>query len=247
MMKDGNILRLKFGIEFCINIMSTYFLIYSGILSGMIASQSVTLKFIENPSSENKNLLISILLTMGFYSTIGILICVLIGFFLSYNFERVGLIFLLSALTYYILGKQIIKLKLPTFIEILLYGWSFLFYCVLVTSIINSLGIFEKNHELYSFFISIGILIGLMISPFNFEQYYLFQKSNNSNSNVNLMERVNEELDKKGYKNKDEREAALNLGLLRLKKKMEKFKKMDSKDVRKEVLDEIEEYKKKNK
>ena len=79
MMKDGNILRLKFGIEFCINIMSTYFLIYSGILSGMIASQSVTLKFIENPSSENKNLLISILLTMGFYSTIGILICVLIG------------------------------------------------------------------------------------------------------------------------------------------------------------------------
>ena len=109
--------------------MSTYFLIYSGILSGMIASQSVTLKFIENPSSENKNLLISILLTMGFYSTIGILICVLIGFFLSYNFERVGLIFLLSALTYYILGKQIIKLKLPTFIEILLYGWSFFNHC----------------------------------------------------------------------------------------------------------------------
>ena len=227
--------------------MSSYFLIYSGILSGMIASQSVTLKFIENPSSENKNFLISILLTMGFYSTIGILICLFIGFFLNYNFERVGLIFLLSALTYYILGKQIIKLKLPTFIEILLYGWSFLFYYASVTGILSRLGIFEKDLELYSFFISIGTLIGLMITPFNFEKNYFFQKSNNSNSNVNLMKKVNEELDKKGYKNKDEREAALNLGLLSLKKKMEKFKKMDPKDVRKQVLDEIEEYKKKNK
>ena len=227
--------------------MSINFLIYSGILSGMIASQSVTLKFIENPSSENKNFLISILLTMGFYSTIGILICLFIGFFLNYNFERVGLIFLLSALTYYILGKQIIKLKLPTFIEILLYGWSFLFYYASVTGIISRLGIFEKDLELYSFFISIGTLIGLTITPFNFEKNYFFQKSNNSNSNANLMEKVNEELDKKGYKNKDEREAALNLGLLSLKKKMEKFKKMDPKDVRKQVLDEIEEYKKKNK
>jgi hypothetical protein len=227
--------------------MSSYFLIYSGILSGMIASQSVTLKFIENPSSENKNFLISILLTMGFYSTIGILICLFIGFFLNYNFERVGLIFLLSALTYYILGKQIIKLKLPTFIEILLYGWSFLLYYASVTGILSRLGIFEKDLELYSFFISIGTLIGLMITPFNFEKNYFFQKSNNSNSNVNLMKKVNEELDKKGYKNKDEREAALNLGLLSLKKKMEKFKKMDPKDVRKQVLDEIEEYKKKNK
>ena len=227
--------------------MSINFLIYSGILSGMIASQSVTLKFIENPSSENKNFLISILLTMGFYSTIGILICLFIGFFLNYNFERVGLIFLLSALTYYILGKQIIKLKLPTFIEIVLYGWSFLFYYVEVTAIIDALGIFEKDLELYSFFISIGILISLMMMPFNFEKNYFFQKSNNLNSNINLMKKVNEELDKKGYKNKDEREAALNLGLLSLKKKMEKFKKMDPKDVRKQVLDEIEEYKKKNK
>ena len=227
--------------------MSSYFLIYSGILSGMIASQSVTLKFIENPSSENKNFLISILITMGFYSTIGILICLFIGFFLNYNFERVGLIFLLSALTYYILGKQIIKLKLPTFIEILLYGWSFLLYYASVTGILSRLGIFEKDLELYSFFISIGTLIGLMIMPFNFEKNYFFQKSNNSNSNVNLMKKVNEELDKKGYKNKDEREAALNLGLSSLKKKMEKFKKMDPKDVRKQVLDEIEEYKKKNK
>ena len=226
--------------------MSINFLIYSGILSGMIASQSVTLKFIENPSSENKNFLISILITMGFYSTIGILICLFIGFFLNYNFERVGLIFLLSALTYYILGKQIIKLKLPTFIEILLYGWSFLFYYDSVATIISTLGIFEKDIELYSFFISIGTLIGLTITPFNFEKNYFFQKSNNSNSNANLMEKVNEELDKKGYKNKDEREAALNLGLLSLKKKMEKFKKMDPKDVRKQVLDEIEEYKKKN-
>ena len=227
--------------------MSSYFLIYSGILSGMIASQSVTLKFIENPSSENKNFLISILLTMGFYSTIGILICLFIGFFLNYNFERVGLIFLLSALTYYILGKQIIKLKLPTFIEIVLYGWSFLFYYVEVTAIIDALGIFEKDLELYSFFISIGILISLMMMPFNFEKNYFFQKTNNLNSNINLMKKVNEELDKKGYKNKDEREAALNLGLSSLKKKMEKFKKMDPKDVRKQVLDEIEEYKKKNK
>ena len=86
-----------------------------------------------------------------------------------------------------------------------------------------------------------------MMMPFNFEKNYFFQKSNNLNSNINLMKKVNEELDKKGYKNKDEREAALNLGLLSLKKKMEKFKKMDPKDVRKQVLDEIEEYKKKNK
>jgi len=162
----------------------------------MIANQSVTLKFIENPSSENKNLLISILITMGFYSTIGILICLFIGLFLNYNFESVGLIFLSSALTYYILGKQIIKLKLPTFIEILLYGWSFLFYYASVTAIISTLGIFEKDLELYSFFISIGTLIGLMITPFNFEKNYFFQKSNNSNSNVNLMAKINEELDK---------------------------------------------------
>ena len=36
-------------------------------------------------------------------------------------------------------------------------------------------------------------------------------------------------------------------GLFKDKKKMEKFKKMDPKDVRKQVFDEIEEYKKKNK
>ena len=51
----------------------------------------------------------------------------------------------------------------------------------------------------------------------------------------------------KDIKTKYKKEAALNLGLASLKKKMEKFKKMDPKDVRKQVLDEIEEYKKKNK
>jgi len=229
--------------------MSYYFLIYSGILSGMIASTSVTTKSIENtPTLENSNFLVSLIITLGFYSTIGILICVLVRFFLGYNFEPIIFVFLLSALTYYILNKQILKLKLPTFIEILLYGWSFFIYYSMLSSIVSELNIFEKNNEnLYSFFISIGTLIGLMITPFNFEKKYFFQNSINSNSNVKLLKKVNEELDKKGYKSIEEREAAINIGFEALKKKMEKFKKMDPKDVRKQVFDEIEEYKKKNK
>ena len=120
-------------------------LTYSGVLTGIIASTSVTSKEIENKSTiENTNLLLSLSITLGFYSTIGILGCTIIRF-LGRNFNLLNLfsIFILSYLTYLFFNKKIKKLKLPFFLDIILYLCSFFIYFVLVEVIFSFYNFFK--------------------------------------------------------------------------------------------------------
>ena len=188
-------------------------LTYSGVLTGIIASTSVTSKEIENKSTiENTNLLLSLSITLGFYSTIGILVCTIIRF-LGRNFNLLNLfsIFILSCLTYLLFNKQIKKLKLPFFLDIILYLWSFFIYFVLVEVIFSFYNFFkEENETLYSFlfsilFLLIPLFLGFIKEKNKYSSDFKIPQKPVSDSTTELIKNSHIELIKRGYLDINER------------------------------------------
>ena len=104
-------------------------IIYSAILAGQFASTSVTSKAIIKPLTlENTNWLLSLYITISFYSVFGVLI---LGFILQGLIEGC-IILILSFITYKILNKYISKINFPTLIDCLLYFWTLFLFCILV-------------------------------------------------------------------------------------------------------------------
>jgi hypothetical protein len=221
-------------------------LIYTGVLTGIIASTSVTSKEIENKSTtENTNLLLSLSITLGFYSTIGILVCTIIRF-LGRNFNLLNLfsIFILSYLTYLLFNKQIKKLKLPFFLDIILYLWSFFIYFGLVVSIFSFYNFFkEENENLYSFLFSIlFLLIPLFLRFIKEKNKYSFdfkipQKPDTGFSSE-VLKNAHIDLIKKGYVDKNQRDEIIRKNVKDLSEKVDKLS-TGTPEERKKILKEI--------
>ena len=148
--------------------MNEYLLfVFSGVLTGMIASTSVTTKAIENkPTEQNTNLLLSLWITLGFYSVIGILISLCIGTFFINTKLLLGTLgfFILTYLIYSFLNKQIGKLRLPFFFDVILYLYSLIVYIGVTSGILSVLNLFNKeNEDLYSSLLSILFLFIILI------------------------------------------------------------------------------------
>ena len=221
-------------------------LIYTGVLTGIIASTSVTSKEIENKSTtENTNLLLSLSITLGFYSTIGILVCTIIRF-LGRNFNLLNLfsIFIISYLTYLLFNKQIKKLKLPFFLDIILYLWSFFIYFGLVVSIFSFYNFFkEENENLYSFLFSIlFLLIPLFLRFIKEKNKYSFdfkipQKPDTGFSSE-VLKNAHIDLIKKGYVDKNQRDEIIRKNVKDLSEKVDKLS-TGTPEERKKILKEI--------
>jgi magnesium-transporting ATPase (P-type) len=221
-------------------------LIYTGVLTGIIANTSVTSKEIENKSTtENTNLLLSLSITLGFYSTIGILVCTIIRF-LGRNFNLLNLfsIFILSCLTYLLFNKQIKKLKLPFFLDIILYLWSFFIYFGLVVSIFSFYNFFkEENENLYSFLFSIlFLLIPLFLTFIKEKNKYSFdfkipQKPDTGFSSE-VLKNAHIDLIKKGYVDKNQRDEIIRKNVKDLSEKVDKLS-TGTPEERKKILKEI--------
>jgi len=147
--------------------MNEYWLVaFSGVLTGMIASTSVTSKAIEEkPTEQNTNLLLSLWITLGFYSVIGILINQFILIFINTKLLWIILgFFILTYLIYSFLNKQIGKLRLPFLFDVILYFYSLLIYVGVTSGTLSTLGLFNKeNEELYSSLLSILFLFIILI------------------------------------------------------------------------------------
>ena len=103
-------------------------IVYSAILAGQFASTSVTSKAIIKPLTlENTNWLLSLYITISFYSVFGVLI---LGFIVRGLIEGC-IILILSFITYKILNKYISKINFPTLIDCLLYCWTLFLFCIL--------------------------------------------------------------------------------------------------------------------
>ena len=221
-------------------------LIYTGVLTGIIASTSVTSKEIENKSTtENTNLLLSLSITLGFYSTIGILVCTIIRF-LGRNFNLLNLfsIFILSYLTYLLFNKQIKKLKLPFFLDIILYLWSFFIYFGLVVSIFSFYNFFkEENENLYSFLFSILFLLTPLFLRFIKEKnkysfdFKIPQKPDTGFSSE-VLKNAHIDLIKKGYVDKNQRDEIIRKNVKDLSEKVDKLS-TGTPEERKKILKEI--------
>ena len=221
-------------------------LIYTGVLTGIIAITSVTSKEIENKSTtENTNLLLSLSITLGVYSIIGILVCTIIRF-LGRNFNLLNLfsIFILSYLTYLLFNKQIKKLKLPFFLDIILYLWSFFIYFGLVVSIFSFYNFFkEENENLYSFLFSIlFLLIPLFLRFIKEKNKYSFdfkipQKPDTGFSSE-VLKNAHIDLIKKGYVDKNQRDEIIRKNVKDLSEKVDKLS-TGTPEERKKILKEI--------
>jgi len=221
-------------------------LTYSGVLTGIIASTSVTSKEIENKSTiENTNLLLSLSITLGFYSTIGILVCTIIGF-LGRNFNLLNLfsIFILSCLTYLLFNKQIKKLKLPFFLDIILYLWSFLIYFGLVVSIFSFYNFFKKENEvLYSFifsilFLLVPLFIELIKEKNKYSSDFKIPQKPVSGSSSELLKNAHIDLIRKGYVDKNQRDEIIRKNVKDLSEKVDKLY-TGTPEERKKILKEI--------
>lgn len=221
-------------------------LIYTGVLTGIIASTSVTSKEIENKSTtENTNLLLSLSITLGVYSIIGILVCTIIRF-LGRNFNLLNLfsIFILSYLTYLLFNKQIKKLKLPFFLDIILYLWSFFIYFGLVVSIFSFYNFFkEENENLYSFLFSILFLLTPLFLRFIKEKnkysfdFKIPQKPDTGFSSE-VLKNAHIDLIKKGYVDKNQRDEIIRKNVKDLSEKVDKLS-TGTPEERKKILKEI--------
>ena len=221
-------------------------LIYTGVLTGIMASTSVTSKEIENKSTtENTNLLLSLSITLGFYSKIGILVCTIIRF-LGRNFNLLNLfsIFILSYLTYLLFNKQIKKLKLPFFLDIILYLWSFFIYFGLVVSIFSFYNFFkEENENLYSFLFSILFLLTPLFLRFIKEKnkysfdFKIPQKPDTGFSSE-VLKNAHIDLIKKGYVDKNQRDEIIRKNVKDLSEKVDKLS-TGTPEERKKILKEI--------
>ena len=110
-----------------INIQSLLYA-YTGILSGQLASTSVTSKsIIKIPTEENTNFFLSLYITLSFYSIFGILILNVI----TQGVVEGCVLLILSFISYKILNKFISKINFPTFIDPLLYLWTLFIFFIL--------------------------------------------------------------------------------------------------------------------
>jgi magnesium-transporting ATPase (P-type) len=220
-------------------------LIYSGVLTGIIASTSVTSKEIENKSTiENTNLLLSLSITLGFYSTIGILVCTIIRFFENFNLLNLFSIFILSCLTYLLFNKQIKKLKLPFFLDIILYLWSFIIYFASVVNIFSFYNFFkEENENLYSFLFSILFLLIPLFLEFikeknKYSSDFKIPQKPVSDSTSELLKNAHIDLIRKGYVDKNQRDEIIRKNVKDLSDKADKLY-TGTPEERKKILKEI--------
>ena len=103
-------------------------IVYSAILSGLFASTSLTSKDkIKPPTIKNNNFLLSLYITISFYSIFGVLI---LGF-IALGLIEGCIILILSFITSKILSKYSSKINFPTFIDCLLYFWTLILFCIL--------------------------------------------------------------------------------------------------------------------
>jgi hypothetical protein len=146
------------------------FYIFSGVWTGMIASVSVTTKNNEKlPTEQNTNKLLSLSITLGFLSVMGILIGLCIAFLIDTElFFPTFIFFILTFLVYYFFLRKLIgKLRLSFFLDIILYSWSFITYVLLTQSLISELDLFNKaNAFLYNSVLSILLLFVYLIYNF---------------------------------------------------------------------------------
>lgn len=224
---------------------------FSGVLTGFIANTSVTTKAIENkPTEQNTSVILSLVITLGFYAAVGILVGLFLRIFFDLSLLEVGFVFLLSYLTYLLLNKQIKHLRLPFFLDVILYLWSFIVYYGMTASVLTQLNIFKKeNEDLYSFILCILFLFIPLIYKIIDEK----NKLQNNNFTIpqppqsNTFKDVHEELIKKGITNKSKRDEIISTNLKNLKKKLDKLKNATPKErdkFRKEILEEINKSKK---
>ena len=110
-----------------INIQSLLY-VYTGILSGQLASTSVTSKsIIKIPTEKNTNFFLSLYITLSFYSIYGILILNVI----TQGVVEGCILLILSFISYKILNKFISKINFPTFIDLLFYLWTLFIFFIL--------------------------------------------------------------------------------------------------------------------
>ena len=237
--------------EFNLDYINNLLLMFSGVLTGFIANTSVTTKAIENkPTEQNTSVILSLVITLGFYAAVGILVGLFLRIFFDLSLLEVGFVFLLSYLTYLLLNKQIKHLRLPFFLDVILYLWSFIVYYGMTASVLTQLNIFKKeNEDLYSFILCILFLFIPLIYKIIDEK----NKLQNNNFTIpqppqsNTFKDVHEELIKKGITNKSKRDEIISTNLKNLKKKLDKLKNATPKErdkFRKEILEEINKSKK---
>tara|TARA_B110000305_G_scaffold43079_1_gene45067 strand:- start:496 stop:867 length:372 start_codon:yes stop_codon:yes gene_type:complete len=110
-----------------INIQSLLW-VYTAIISGQLASVSVTSKsIIKIPTEKNTNFFLSLYITLSFYSIYGILILNAI----TQGVVEGCILLILSFISYKILNKFISKINFPTFIDLLFYLWTLFIFFVL--------------------------------------------------------------------------------------------------------------------
>ena len=173
------------------------------------------------------------------------MVCTIIRF-LGRNFNLLNLfsIFILSYLTYLLFNKQIKKLKLPFFLDIILYLWSFFIYFGLVVSIFSFYNFFkEENENLYSFLFSIlFLLIPLFLRFIKEKNKYSFdfkipQKPDTGFSSE-VLKNAHIDLIKKGYVDKNQRDEIIRKNVKDLSEKVDKLS-TGTPEERKKILKEI--------
>ena len=128
-------------------------LIYSGILASVIVYTDT----LYNSNSNIKFFLIKI----GFIFTLYILLESIILYFLGYWWIISVSIFILTLISYFQFPDFFLylKIKLPKFIIILLYFWSFFVYWMLLGIITEETKIFSSYNFEYTFLLSIVLLL----------------------------------------------------------------------------------------
>ena len=116
-----------------INIQSLLW-VYTAIISGQLASVSVTSKsIIKIPTEKNTNFFLSLYITLSFYSIYGILILNAI----TQGVVEGCILLILSFISYKILNKFISKINFPTFIDLLFYLWTLFIFFVLCSILLR--------------------------------------------------------------------------------------------------------------
>ena len=116
-----------------INIQSLLW-VYTAIISGQLASVSVTSKsIIKIPTEKNTNFFLSLYITLSFYSIYGILILNVI----TQGVVEGCILLILSFISYKILNKFISKINFPTFIDLLFYLWTLFIFFVLCSILLR--------------------------------------------------------------------------------------------------------------
>ena len=149
--------------DFNIQIFDVLLLVFSGIFTGILASMSITTKVIKTPLTiKNTNHLLSLYITLGFFSIFGILILSIMNFGLIHT----GLIGIVSFIIYYFFHKLNLNINFPKFLDVILYFWTLFIFHGLVRGLVYDWKFISSNSELYSIGITILILISILIINF---------------------------------------------------------------------------------